>query len=206
MKAYYFFVNKKNFIDIFVSLFLYLLAGCGGKVVTYEQQLLFEADSLFKIGYYELAKNKYQKILLLTPNSPAARIAQYYLGYINVYYENDMASWEAALREFKKFLALYPDDVRANEVKSWIKVLNAMQRFQKEYGSLKKEIEEFKPPPKEKEECEVVVPPKISPLTIEALNESLRNCTHARDSLIKKNKELENFILELEKECQEAGR
>lgn len=205
MKTYYFFVNKKNFIDIFVGLFLYILIGCGGKVVTYEQQLLFEADSLFKIGYYELAKNKYQKILVLTPNSPAARIAQYYLGYINVYYENDMASWEAALREFKKFLALYPDDIRANEVKSWIKILNAMQRFQKEYGSLKKEIEEFKPPEKEKEECEVV-PPKTSPLTIEALNESLRNCTHSRDSLIKKNKELENFILELEKECQEAGR
>lgn len=203
MKIYYFFCKQKKIIGFFTVFSICFLTGCGGKVVTYEQQLLFEADSLFKIGYYELAKSKYQKILLLTPNSPATRLAQYYLGYINVYYENDMASWEAALREFKKFLALYPDDVRADEVKSWIKILNAMQRFKKEYGSVKEELAKIKP--SEKEECEVV-PQQTSPLTIDALNESLRNCTHTKDSLLKKNKELENFILELEKECQEAGR
>ena len=171
-------------------------------MVTYEQQLLGDADSLFKAGNYEYAKVKYDKIRTLKPASPAARTAQYYLGYINIYYENPFASWEAALREFKLFVSLYPDDARVGEVNSWIKMLVVMQSFKKEFLGTTNRLESLK---MEQVEKTTQTPPAKSTVNIDALTESLRNCYHVRDSLDKKSKDLENFILDLEKKCKEPG-
>jgi outer membrane protein assembly factor BamD (BamD/ComL family) len=178
-----------------------LIAGCGGTVITYEQQLLGEADSLFRAGNYEYAKVKYDKIRTLKPNSPAARTSQYYLGYINVYYENPFASWEAALREFKLFVSLYPDDSRVDEVNSWIKLLVVMQSFKKDYIGTNEEIEVLK-----QQKNKLQKTPQKPTVNVEALNESLRHCYHVSDSLNKRSKDLENFILDLEKKCQQAGK
>jgi outer membrane protein assembly factor BamD (BamD/ComL family) len=171
-------------------------------VVTYEQQLLRDADSLFREGNYEYAKVKFDKIRTLKPSSQAARTAQYYLGYINVYYENPFASWEAALREFKLFVSLYPDDARVDEINSWIKLLVVMQSFKKEFLGTTNRYEELK---QQKDATETITP-KVSTANIDGLTESLRNCYHVRDSLNQKSKDLENFILDLEKECQETGK
>ena len=185
------------------ALIICLLSGCGGKYVTYEQQLLTDADSLFKAGNYEYAKVKYDKIRTGKPGSPAARTAQYHLGYINVYYENPFASWEAALREFKLFVSLYPDDIRVDEVNSWIKLLTVMQSFKRDFLGTTNRLEELRQ--KKTEIVPPVAPSKPSP-NIDALTESLRNCLHVRDSLNQKSKDLENFILDLEKKCGEVNK
>ncbi|MBN1576263.1 MAG: hypothetical protein JW913_06925 [Chitinispirillaceae bacterium] len=183
-----------------VAVVALLFNGCGGKYVTYEQQLLGEADSLFRAGNYEYAKVKFDKVRALKPSSPAARSAQYYLGFINVYYENPFASWEAALREFRLFVSMYPDDARVDEVNSWIKLLVVMQSFKKEYIGTSGRLEDLEQKNSKRESVRI----KPSTVNIDALTESLRSCYHARDSLNQKSKDLERFILYLEKECQES--
>jgi len=178
-----------------------ILNGCGGKVLTYEQQLLGEADSLFKAGNYEFAKIRFDKIRTLKPESPAAKIAIYYLGYINVYYDNPFASWEAALREFRLYVTLYPDDSRVDEINSWIKLLVVMQSFKRNYIGTTDSISTLK---LEKFMSDRAAKNTVPVDSILSLNEVLRKCGHVRDSLIRKNKDLENFIIDLERKCQEA--
>ena len=178
------------------------IAGCGGKLVTYEQQLLTEADSLFHAGNFEYAKVKYDKIRTLKPSTPAACNAQYYLGYINIYYENPFANWEAALREFKLFVSLYPEDARVDEVNSWIKLLVVMKSFKKEFLGTSKDLDSLK---MEQQNEKSQSSSAKTAASIDVLSESLRSCTHVRDSLDRKSKDLENFILDLVKKCQAAG-
>jgi len=172
-------------------------------VLLYEEQLLAEADSLFRASNYEYAKVKYDKVRTLKPASPAARKAQYNLGYINVYYDNPFASWEAALREFKLFLSLYPDDPKVDEINSWIKILVSMQSFKKDYSGVSNRIEELQI---KQAQAEQTQQSKQASANLEAITESLRNCYHTRDSLKERSKDLENFIIDLEKECQAAGK
>lgn len=137
----------------------------------------------------------------MKPNSHAARTSQYNLGYINVFYENPFASWEAALREFKLFVSLYPDDPRIDEVNSWIKLLVVMKSFKKDFLGTNDKLEVL-----QEQKNRLQKKPQKPQADIESLNESLRRCYHVRDSLNKKSKDLENFILDLEKECQKAGK
>ena len=183
------------------ALLVLLFIGCGGRVVTYEQQLLTEADSLFHAGNFEYAKVKYDKIRTLKPSTPAARNAQYYLGYINIYYDNPFANWEAALREFKMFVSLYPEDARVDEVNSWIKLLVVMQSFKKEYLGTSRNLDSLRLQQSDKDRSLSVK----SAANVDALTESLRNCNSMKDSLDRKSKDLENFILDLVKKCQAAG-
>ena len=191
----------KKFKFLFILTCALSLIGCGAQVVTFEQQLLGEADSLFKVGNFEYAKVKYAKVKESKPKSDAARRAQYQLGYINIYYDNPFANWEAALREFKTFVSLYPDDFRIGEVNSWIRLLIVMQSFKKEYRGTATKLEELN-----KKELEHQQTPPPRKINIEAVTESLRNCFQDRDSLTRKSKELENLILDLERKCQQAGR
>ncbi len=174
---------------------------CSPKMVTFEQQILNEADSLFREGNYEYAKVKYAKAREIKPKSDVAKISQYYLAFINVYYDNPFANWEAALREFRTFAALYPDDPRIGEVNSWIRLLVVMQTFKREYQGTTNKIEELSK--KEPEPCPPPVPRKTN---VDIITESLRNCLEAKDSLNRKAKEFENVILDLEKNCLKAGK
>jgi len=192
-----------RFIEFYFLLFALtmLLGGCAAKRYSYDQQLLFEADSLFRMGNYEYAKVKYAKIRDVHSETDAARLAQFYLGYINVYYDNPFASWEAALREFKNFVALYPRDIKTSEAQSWIRILVAMQSFEKEYEGSSYKLEQLKSR-ESKEKDQQQVQRKI---LIETNSDQLKKCTDDRDSLSRKTKELENFILDLEKKCQAAA-
>mgnify|MGYP001767069743 FL=1 len=190
-------------IEILLLLFAttLFLGGCAAKRYSYDQQLFFEADSLFKVGNYEYAKVKFAKIRDAHAETDAARLAQFYLGYINVYYDNPFASWEAALREFKNFVTLYPRDIKTHEAQSWIRILVAMQSFEKEYqGSTYKLEQQKSRESKEKDQQQVQ-----RKLLIESNSDQLKKCTDDRDSLSRKTKELENFILDLEKKCQAAA-
>lgn len=170
-------------------------------MVHYEQQMLAEADSLFKAGNYEYAKVKFAKIRDDHPETDAARAAQYNLGYINIYYDNPFANWEAALREFKMFATLYSHDYRIGEVNSWIRILVVMQSFKREYQGTINKLDQIKI--KEKDTEQKTVTKKIN---MDSITESLKSCYDDKDSLIRKTKELENVILDLERKCQQAGK
>ncbi|HEX3019108.1 MAG TPA: hypothetical protein VHP36_02350 [Chitinispirillaceae bacterium] len=184
-----------------LGILLILICCCSPKIVTFEQKILSEADSLFREGNYEYAKVKYAKARELKPKSDVARTSQYYLAFINVYYDNPFANWEAALREFRTFAALYPDDQRIGEVNSWIRLLVVMQTFKKVYQGTNNKLEELskkEPPP-----CPPPTPRKTN---VDIITESLRNCLDAKDSLGRKTKEFESVILDLEKKCLQAGK
>jgi outer membrane protein assembly factor BamD (BamD/ComL family) len=198
----YRYLLNNHFPIAIVTIIVFTLLGCGGKMLTYEQQLLGQADSLFHAGNYEYAKFRFDKIRTLSPGSPAARIAQYYLGYLNVYHENDLGRVDAALREFKQFVTLYPNDERIDEVYSWIKILTALQKNEKEYIGTTDSIASLKA---QKTKSDKAVKSLVPVDSIAALNDVIRKCNHVRDSLSRKNKELENFIVDLEKKCTEAA-
>jgi hypothetical protein len=145
---------------------------------------------------------KYTKIIEMTPNSPAARTAQYYLGFINVYYDNPFADWEKALNEFKMFAALYPDDFRIKEVNSWIRILVVMQSFKNEYQGATKQLDKTN----ERLIADTYQRTTRTKLSIDSLTTTIKGCYDSRDSLSRKTRELENVILDLEKKCQQAGR
>jgi outer membrane protein assembly factor BamD (BamD/ComL family) len=174
------------------------LIGCMGRVVTYESQLLSEADSLFDAGNFEVAKLKYAKVIDTRPESEAARSAQFNLGYINVYYDNPFANWEAALREFKAFSSMYPDDVRIDQANSWIRILVVLQSFKKEYKGTTTKLEQMN---KSLKEPDVKATRRVN---LDMVTESLKSCYDDRDSLNRSIEGLKNVILEMERKCQQA--
>jgi outer membrane protein assembly factor BamD (BamD/ComL family) len=198
---------KKLFLLVFASLMM-VLFGCvaADKFSTFERHLLFEADSLFRDGNYELAKIKYMKIRDMKPAPSVAKKAQYYLGFINVYYENPFANWDAALREFKTFAELYPDDFRIDQVNSWIRILVVLQSFKKDYVGTVSRLEDVS---KQRQTDSRLIQEHLQAQTktaLDSLSATLRNCNEYRDSLVRKAHDLENVILDLERKCQQAGR
>jgi outer membrane protein assembly factor BamD (BamD/ComL family) len=199
----------KNIKPVFVVLTFLAVAiiGCAAdKFHSFEKQLLFEADSLFRDGNFELAKIKYMKIRDMKPNPSVASTAQYYLGFVNVYYDNPFANWEAALREFKLFAAQYPDDIRIDQVNSWIRILVVMQSFKKDYLGTMTRLEDVS---KQRQVDSRLMHEHLQTQTksaMDSLSAILRNCNEYRDSLVRKSHDLENVILDLERKCQQAGR
>ena len=189
------------YLYAFITLLL-MFSGCAVKSVNYEQRLLNKADSLFRTGNYEYAKVKFAKIRDAHPETDAAKTAQFYLGYINVYYDNPFANWEAALREFKMFSTLYPKDYRIGEVSSWIRILVVMQSFKKEYLGTITKLEQAKNKDIKDNDAKAL----LRRINIDTYAESLKKCFDDRDSLGRKTKYLENVILDLERKCQDAGK
>lgn len=194
---------RTNFLTFCcVTITVFLFFSCAAKFPSFEKQLLFRADSLFKVGNYEYAKVNYAKIRDAHPETDVAKTAQFYLGYINVFYDNPFANWEAALREFRMFATLFPQDYRIGEVNSWIRILTVMQSFKKEYqGSITK-LDQVKIKDQKETEFKSVE----HRIKIDSIAETLKKCFDDRDSLVRKTKDLENAILDLEKTCQGAVR
>lgn len=192
----------KTFLFLVAILAILLIqSGCAVKSFSYEQQLLSKADSLFRVGNYEYAKVKFAEIRDAHPETEAAKTSQFYLGYINVFYDNPFANWEAALREFKTFTTLYPEDNRIGEVSSWVRILVVMQSFKKGYQGTVNQLELAKNREIKEIDAKAIVKTKT-----DAYTEQLKNCFDGRDSLVRKTKDLENVILDLERKCQDAGK
>jgi len=169
-------------------------AGCAahGRVVTYDQQLLREADSLFLTGNYEYAKIRYTKLRDDFANTGAGSRAQFNLGYINVFYENPFANWEAALREFKTFAEQYPNHELIEEVNSWIRILVVLQSFKREYEMTTGTISDLR-------KKAIAVPKPTGPsASYEILYEAVNRCYSERDSLGQKIRILEDVIRKIE--------
>jgi outer membrane protein assembly factor BamD (BamD/ComL family) len=166
--------------------------------VTYKTRMLTEADSLLAGGSYDAARLKYEKIRSSTHNSEETKTAHFALAYLNVYYKNPGADWNAALREFKSFVTLYPNDPRIPEALSWIRILTVIKSFDTEFRRASNQVERLK--------LDKSMSQANQRIFLDSMASMMRNCYEIRDSMVKKNAELENVIIDLEKKCQQAGR
>lgn len=168
------------------------------KIVTYKTRLLSQADALLYKGKYADAKDLYEKIRMSQPNSEEARTAHFSLAYLNVYYKNPDADWNAALEEFKSFAAQYPKDPRIGEALSWVRLLTVIKSFDNEFKRASSQVKKLK---LDRTESKMT-----QRMYLDSMTSMLRSCYQARDSLVKKNIELENVIIDLEKKFQQAGK
>ncbi|MBD3392831.1 MAG: outer membrane protein assembly factor BamD [Chitinivibrionales bacterium] len=171
---------------ILVSL---LLAQCAANVptYTYKDKLLAEADSLFREGNYEYALRKYAKARDEYPKTAVGARAQYSLGYVNVYYDNPFADYNAALREFKRFAATYPGDKRIDMVNNWIRILTILQDFGKSYYGSNSQLRKLK-----NRQSSIFK-------NYSTLQDAYLRCDRLSDSLTQRIRILEGIIAELDK-------
>jgi outer membrane protein assembly factor BamD (BamD/ComL family) len=169
-----------------------------GKFVTYKSRMLTEADSLLVNGKYDEAKMRYEKIRSGARNTEETKTAHFALAYLNVYFKNPGADWNSALKEFKSFVSLYPNDPRIGEALSWIRILTVIKSFDTEFRRASNQVERLK---LDKNEARA-----NQRIFLDSMASMMRNCYEIRDSMTRKNAELENVILDLEKKCQQAGR
>lgn len=168
--------------------------------------LTAEADSLFTYGNFPEAKALYEKIYSENPpESAEARNAHFRIAYIDVFYKNPFADWNFALTEFKSFAALYQDDPRSDEVRSWIRVLTTIKSFETEYRRMSQKAEQLM--------TDNNAIRDTLRFRLDSMAAVLRNAYAARDSLLRagdslarKNTGLINTIIDLEKKCQQAGK
>lgn len=186
---------KKTLYPFIFSIGLWLIALIGTrcsssqKIVRagYGMRQLTEADSLFRTGNYELAKLKYLKLRETSKNPSIKATAQYHLGYVNIYYENPFADYEAALREFKRFASLYPKDNRNELVNNWIRLLTAMRNFDTHFQGNVYKL-------KESELKKYDISKNYT-----TLQDAYLNCEILKDSLMNRIKILEGVIEKLGK-------
>ena len=154
---------------------------------TYQDKVLAEADSLFRVGNYELSKLRYAKVRDDYPKTPSGARAQYSLGYIEVYFDNPFADYNAALREFKRFATMYPNDKRIDMVNNWIRILTILQDFGKSYYGSHSQLKQLKD--------------KRSAIfkNYSTLQDAYLRCDKMADSLKQRIQILEGIIAEIDK-------
>jgi outer membrane protein assembly factor BamD (BamD/ComL family) len=166
-----------------------LWVGCASSVTVYgfEDKMLAEADSLFRIGNYEYAKTKYSKIRDNNPKSTQAAKAQYSLAYVNIYYDNPFADYNASLREFKRFATMYPTDTRIDMVNNWIRILTILQDFSKNFYGSSSQLRSLQN--------------KQSTIfnDYSTIQDAYLRCDKSKDSLIQRIMILEGIIAEIDK-------
>jgi outer membrane protein assembly factor BamD (BamD/ComL family) len=161
---------------------------------TFDKKLLAEADGKCKAKSYVEALKTYGEIVKTFPQTSSARIALFKVGFVNIYYDNPLADWNAALNAFKLFQKYYPDDPRMEEVNTWIRVLVAMESFSAQYGETSDRVKSL------------MNKSTVVNGNYETLLEAIQKCSFDKDSLDneknalnQKIKELEQTILKIEK-------
>ena len=187
--------NLKKYKYIFYAFSVLLIAliytHCASKspkIVRYShfRQEFIHADSLFHTGNYEIAKMEFIRIRDKCKDPKIAAMAQYRLGYINIYYENPFADYEAALREFQRFQSMYPNHEKIELVQNWIRMLTVLKNFSRDYNGSSKVLKDLGKKQK-----------NISK-HYSTLQEAYLQCDAIRDSLINEVKALERLIIKLQ--------
>jgi outer membrane protein assembly factor BamD (BamD/ComL family) len=161
---------------------------------TFDKKLLADADGKCKQKSYAEALKTYDEIVKTFPQTSSARTALFKVGFVNIYFDNPLSDWNAALSAFKLFQKNYPDDPRIDEVNTWIRVLVVMESFSSQYGETSARIKSLM-----NKSTEVSG-------NYETLLEAIQKCSGDKDSLDneknalnQKIKELEQTILKIEK-------
>ena len=162
---------------------------CGaqqGKLITYEKQMLIDANTALRNKKYKDALFLYTEIRKAYPRSEAAVAAQYRIGFVNILYDNPDADWKTALEEFKRFQSLYPNDPRIHEVNTWIRLLTAIENSEDEYIGALAKLKTYK-------NRHYGTTDNFS-----TIFEALKRCKETTDSLYEVNEKLQRAIMTLE--------
>jgi outer membrane protein assembly factor BamD (BamD/ComL family) len=176
---------------------LILVSGCSHVTTTqytFDKKLLAEADGKCKLKKYAEALKTYGEIVKTFPQTSSARTALFKIGFVNIYFDNLLADWNAALNAFKLFQKHYPDDPRIEEVNTWIRILVTMELFKTQYGETSERVKSL------------MNKSTVVSGNYETLLEAIQKCSFDKDSLDneknalnQKIKALEQTILKIEK-------
>lgn len=150
------------------------------------RQQLVHADSLFRTGNYEVAKLEYISIRDKCKEQEIAATAQFRLGYLNIYYDNPFADYEAALREFQRFQSMYPRHEKIEQVQNWIRMLTVLMNFARDYNGNIRELQNL-----DTQRDDIIK-------NYTTLQEAYLRCDAVRDSLVNEVKALERLIIKLQ--------
>jgi tetratricopeptide (TPR) repeat protein len=161
---------------------------------TYQQQLLSMADYNCQTRNYTEALKHYDNIVRAYPQSPEAKLALYNIGFININYANPKPDRTAAAAAFKSFITIYPNDSLTPSASSWLGIIAAYDSCETRYKDAVQKVRNL----------------MQKGATIsndrDSLQQTIRTCTHEKDSLLNetatlnlKIKTLEKTILKIEK-------
>jgi outer membrane protein assembly factor BamD (BamD/ComL family) len=121
------------------------LSGCTTtRVMTGPEKQFQDAAISAKAKRYKEAAACYNKIVTDSPDSDLAADALFELALLNAHYDNPQRDYTRASRSFAEFLKRYPDNIRADEARTWISVLRTVQELKKQNEHLNESIEELK--------------------------------------------------------------
>jgi outer membrane protein assembly factor BamD (BamD/ComL family) len=107
------------------------------------QSALLEADRLLDDGKYADAVAAYRKIEQAYPGSEGAALAHYTIAVALVSPDNLQRNYASALTEFENFIALYPQNERVREARSWKQAIKQFLDAKKENEQLKSTIQKL---------------------------------------------------------------
>jgi outer membrane protein assembly factor BamD (BamD/ComL family) len=193
--------NRRCIVTIAGALAL-LFAACAGSGTLpgrdKPQPLSAVADSLFASGNFDEAVATCRKIIAASPDSEEIKHAIFAIAYSNVFYKNSGGDWNAALEKFESFARSYPNDRHAGEALSWVRILTIIKSVDNELRQATSRAERLRHDKNTAQENRRFY--------LDSIGALLRSSSDSRDSLQKKNRDLENVIIDLEKKCQQAGK
>ena len=89
---------------------------------------LQRVQRLMNQGDFDGALEESQTTLALSPKSPPGDEALFYMGLIDVHYENLKKDYHKALGFFRQVIKDFPQSPRAEEAKIWVGVLEAIEK------------------------------------------------------------------------------
>ncbi len=107
---------------------LFLISGCSALQVD-QKALLDKGSALAEEKKFGEALQVYRTVVKIDPKSSVAEEAQYQIGYTLVNSANSGRDYDAALREFNRFLEQYPRSEHTPEVSSWVLLLSDYRRL-----------------------------------------------------------------------------
>lgn len=194
-------ISRKFIVFLFSAaliLSLHLSCSSSRELTTIPDDSLHTADSLFEAGDYDRAQAAYTSARDTLTDAKLISDAQYRLAVLHLYYDNADVNLDSALLELRYFTTLFPDDPRAGEARSWIKILHLLKKTRIELKDKSRTIKRLKRYNEQLAEDNRVI--------IDSLSETLDMLQKERDSLFDDNAELKQIMIELERKCQQGGR
>lgn len=174
---------------------LLLLQSCAP--VVYKSSIR-DAQNLIDKGQYDLAAKELRTVIDSVPGTRVAADALYKLATLSFSEQNPRADFTSALDNFISFLALYPNDPRADIVKERIYLLKMYLNKKEDLETMLKLVTQFQKKYEKRRALQMS--------DLENLGRDISKCYDDRTSLSKKVEELKQVIIELERKCLKAGR
>jgi TolA-binding protein len=123
-----------------------LLAACAQvetKVAEQENAHLQRGQQLLVQGDFEGALRENQEVLTRFPQNPPGDEALFNMGIIYVHYANPKRDFGQALHYFSRLVKEFPESPRTEEAKTWVSVLETMEKTRQKGIEIEKKMKEL---------------------------------------------------------------